>query len=876
MLRIIQSTSSTQAKSYYSQADYYLANEQELPGQWRGEGARLLGLSGEVRQSEWDSLCDNRNPRSGSRITSRQREDRTVGYDFNFHVPKSVSLLYAETRDERLLDAFRESVQATMEDIESEMQARVRKSGRNENRVTGNAVWGEFVHFTSRPVDGEPDPHLHAHCYLHNLTFDGQENKWKAGQFRELKRDAPYFEALFHSRLAHKLADLGLPIERTAKGWELTGIDKGLVRKFSRRTTQIEDKARELGIDDAASKDGLGARTREHKQKDLSFAELQQTWRERMTPAERHALASLARRVGSGSKPSDAGAAQRAVEFAIEHEFERKSVVPERVLLARALKQGVGKATADQVRRQMSKADLLNADRGGQRMVTTRRVLSEEKRIVDFARKGRGTVRPFQRKVERFHRDWLNADQKQAIRHIVESKDRVVLLCGKAGVGKTTLLEEAKEQIEATGIKVLAFAPSAEASRGELRKAGFRDADTLAMLLSDPRKQRQAQGQVILIDEAGQVGTKTMNQVFDLAQKLDARLLLSGDVSQHGSVERGAALRLLEEEAGIKPAEVSSIQRQSGKFKSAVKAISEGRIGEGFRRLDELGWIVEIPGEGRYRRVASDYVQAVGEGKSTLVISPTHLEGERLTAEIRRQMRDAGSLGGDERSFRVLDSANLTEAERGDAAHYIPGVDVLVFHQNAKGFQRGQRVEVKPDTKLPLDQKARYKVYHSGELKLAAGDQIRITRNGFSLDGKHRLDNGTLWKVKSFDGSGNIILDNGWTVSKNYGFIDHGHVVTSYSSQGKTVERVFVAQGHESLPASSREQFYVSASRAKEQVTFYTGNRKELLEAVSEADDRLTAMELVKGAGLPPSLPEPVRTPAVQHERQYQELGYER
>jgi conjugative relaxase-like TrwC/TraI family protein len=876
MLRIIQSTSSTQAKSYYSQADYYLANEQELAGQWRGEGARLLGLAGEVRQSDWESLCDNRDPRNGGRMTARQRKDRTVGYDFNFHVPKSVSVLYAETRDERLLDAFRDSVRATMEDIESEMQARVRKGGKDENRTTGNAAWGEFIHFTSRPVNGEPDPHLHAHCYLHNLTFDGQEDKWKAGQFRELKRDAPYFEALFHARLAHKLTDLGLPVERTAKGWEIAGIDKPLVKKFSRRTAQIEEKARELGIDDAAAKDGLGAKTREHKQKKLSFAELQGTWRGRMTPAERNALATLARRIGSGSRPGDTGAAERAVAFAIDHEFERKSVVPERMLLARALKQGAGKATVEQVRRQMAKAGLLNADRGGRRMVTTRKVLSEEKKIVDFARQGRGTMRPFTGKVERFERDWLGADQKRAVKHIVESRDRVILLRGKAGVGKTTLLQEAKAMIESSGTKVLAFAPSAEASRGELRKGGFQDADTLAMLLSDPRLQRQAAGQLILVDEAGQVGAKTMGQVFDLAEKINARVLLSGDRFQHGSVERGAALRLLEEEAGIRPAEVSEIQRQSGKYKLAVQAISEGRIGEGFRRLDALGWVVEMPGQDRYRRIASDYVRAVGEGKSTLVISPTHLEGERLTAEIRRQLKDAGALQGDERGFRVLDSANLTEAERGDSASYIPGIDVIVFHQNAKGYQRGDRIEVKPGATLPLEHKERFQVFHAGELKLAAGDQIRITRNGFSLDGQHRLNNGSLWKVKSFDEAGNIVLDNGWTVAKDFGFLDHGHVVTSYSSQGKTVERVFVAQGFESLPASSREQFYVSASRAKEQVTFYTGNRKELLDAVSEGDDRLTATELMNGTGLPPSLPEPARSSVKEQQRPLQELIHDR
>lgn len=875
MLRIIQSTSSTQAKSYYSQADYYLANEQELTGQWRGEGARLLGLSGDVKKSEWDAICDNRNPATGRQITSRQRGDRTVGYDFNFHVPKSVSLLYAETRDERVLDAFRESVQATMEDIESEMQARVRKGGKNENRTTGTAVWGEFVHFTSRPVDGEPDPHLHAHCFVHNVTFDGKEAKWKAGQFRGLKADAPYFEAIFHSRLAHKLSDLGLPIERTKKGWELAGIESGLVKKFSRRTAQIEEKARELGIDDAAAKDELGAKTREHKQKNLSFAELQDAWRSRMSASERESIRALAARIGGDSRPSDAGAAQRAVEFAIDHAFERESVVPERALMARALRQGIGAATVEQVRRALGKAELVLAERQGRKLATTRKVLDEEHRIVDFARRGRGAARPFVRKVKTFQRDWLNPDQKRAVKHILESKDRVILLRGKAGVGKTTLLQEAKEHIEASGTKVYAFAPSAEASRGVLRSDGFKDADTVAMLLSDPRKQRQAAGQLILIDEAGQVGARTMCDIFALAENINARVLLSGDRFQHGSVERGAALRLLESKAGIVPAEVTSIQRQTGTYKQAVKAISEGRIKDGFSQLDKLGWIVEIPGQDRYARIARDYIESRALGKSTLVISPSHREANRLTGEIRRQMRAAGELGSDERAFRMLEAANLTEAERGDAANLIPGVDVLVFHQNAKGYSRGDRVGVRAGDVLPLDQKARFQVFHSRELQLAAGDQIRITRNGFTLDGKHRLDNGTLWKVAGFDDAGNIRLDNGWIMSKDYGFIDHGHVVTSYSSQGKTVQRVLLAQGYESLPASSREQFYVSTSRAKEQVTIYTGNRQELLAAVSEGDERLMGLELMPATYLPILATERHR-PESPKDQKSRELVYER
>lgn len=127
-----------------------------------------LQLSGTIETKDWDALCDNLDPQTGDRLTLRTKANRRVGYDFNFHCPKCVSVLHALTQDDRLLDAFRESVRGTMADIESEMKTRARKAGQNEDRLTGNIVYGEFVHFTSRPVDEIPDAHLHSHCYVFN------------------------------------------------------------------------------------------------------------------------------------------------------------------------------------------------------------------------------------------------------------------------------------------------------------------------------------------------------------------------------------------------------------------------------------------------------------------------------------------------------------------------------------------------------------------------------------------------------------------------------------------------------------------------------------------------------------------------------------
>jgi conjugative relaxase-like TrwC/TraI family protein len=874
MLRIIQNSHG--AKHYYSTADYY-SEGQELTGRWRGEAARRLGLHGNVQQAAWEALCDNTNPLTGERLTARRRADRTVGYDFNIHAAKSVSILYGMTRDKRILDAFRESVDQTMHAMESEFSARVRKGGKDENRRTGNMVWGEFIHFTARPVDGVPDPHLHAHCFVFNVTHDDKEQMWKAGQFRDLKRDAPYFEAMFHSRFAHRMSELGLPVVRTKKGWELEGIGLGLTRKFSRRRAHIEAVAQELGLDDKAEWAELGAKTRQRKRKDLALPELQEAWRSRMSEAELDAVAALQDKIGGDAAPRDNNAAERGVQYALDHVFERKSVVPERELLATAMRQAVGHATVEQVLDKAERTDLIVGERNGRRMTTTREVLGEERDVIDFAREGRGTCEPIHKRHVAFNRDWLTEAQKAAVRHIVESRDRVILLRGSAGVGKTTLMQETVETIEDTDRKVFAFAPSADASRGTLREAGFADADTVAQLLNDEKLQQQIAGQWIWIDEAGQVGMKTMKRVFDLAERLDARVLLSGDRGQHGSIERGSALRLLEEEAGLVAAEVKEIKRQSGEYKEAVKALSEGRTKDGFRRLDDLGWIKEIPNEDRDRQLAADYVQTICEGRTALVVSPTHAEGHRIESEIRKRLQKAGRLGSDERTFVALENANLTQAERGDAVNYGPG-DVLCFHQNAKGYVRGERLAVSSDRPLPLDQAARFQVFHSTKIAFAPGDVIRFTRNGNTLDGKHRLNNGSMYRVKRFDDEGNIVLNNGWKVGKNFSHWTYGYVVTSHASQGKTVDRVFVGQSSQSFPASSREQFYVSCSRARERVTVYTDSKDQLREAIEQSDERVSATELVNGTRrddmAPWREPEPKRI--AEPEREHEGWMYDR
>ena len=849
MLRVTQQVSSQGAKRYYATADaaYYMEG-QELVGAWGGRGAERLGLTGKVDRASFDRLCDNLNPKDGRQLTARTRSDRTVGYDFTFSVPKSVSLLYAMTEDKEILRAFRGAVDETMRDMEADMKTRVRKGGKDHDRNTSNMVWAEFIHTTSRPVDGIPDPQLHAHAFVFNTTFDTEEQRWKAGQFRELKRDAPFFQAAFRVRLAEKLQDLGFGIERKRDDFEIAGIPNAAIKQFSRRTAQIEHTAAEEGITDPKQKAGLGAITRENKDHTLSWNTLRTEWKRRMTGQDRDAVAKAHRRETAYAR--EVHGEGEAVMYALDHCFARESVVPERKLLTEALKRGIGSVTLDGVKRELAQRPLIRGTQNGREMVTTRELANAELKLIGIARSGRGRFGPLGDPNRPLKRDWLNAGQKAALRHVLGSHDRLTIIRGAAGTGKTTLEQELGEALAEAGRSVVALAPTAEASRGVLRsEAGFADADTVARFLADEELQESARKGVVLVDEASLIGTRDMLRLFDVAERVGARVILVGDRRQHRSVAAGEPLKLLEERAGLPVAEVTEIMRQSGDYRKAAVALSEGRIEDGFRELNRLGWIKEVADADRNKQLAAAYLAAVaekkkdGECKTALVVSPTHAEAAKITQTIRDMLKTQKKLGA-EHTITAWLPAHLTEAQKRDAVSYEQG-DLLKFHQNAPGHKNGSRFILDGADQAPVKFADRFEVFRPAQIALAAGDRIRITSNGKSKDG-HRLSNGSLYTLAGFNANGDLVLDNKWVIAKDWGHVAPGYVVTSHASQGKTVDKIFIGLSSQSFAATSERTAYVAATRGREQAIVFTDDKEELLRAFERPDAPISATEFMQ------------------------------
>jgi conjugative relaxase-like TrwC/TraI family protein len=877
MIRMIQSTSPEAAKKYFSvslsQAEYYI-NDQEMPGHMRGKLADRLGVAGLASKDVFFALCDNLDPNTGKPLTPRMNERRITGYDINFHCPKSVSIVHALSKDDHILKTFDHSVQETMLEIEAASKTRVRKGGVYDDRDTGELVWADFIHQTARPVENHaPDPHLHAHCFVFNATFDAHENKIKAAKFRDIKRDMPFYQAKFQKRLADNLVKLGYQIRKTKTGFEIEGVPQEVINHFSKRTNEIGRVAKEKGITNAKELDALGALTRGKKQRGWSMQQLKDEWRRQVKEANK-ANSNIDKPIRHApQKEKNSITHANCINYSLEHNFERASVMSEKQLLKTAYEFAFGQTelSLEAIANEFKLDNrIIHVDDGGRKLCTTKEVLKEERRMIELAKQGQNKRMPLDEFPRIFDRT-LKEQHKAAIKYVMTSKNFVSIVRGVAGAGKTTMLHELDRLVRTIGKNITYLAPSADASRNTLRKEGFKDAETVAKFLIDEKMQEKTKRNVILVDEAGLLGIKDTVKLLEVATKQKARIVFVGDTRQHSSVVRGDALRILNTVGKIQTAEMNEILRQKDfQYKDAVEFLSKGNVKDAFTKLDTLGVIKTIDPVSSSNALVEDYLKAIKDKKKALVICPTHKQGNALTDEIRRRMRDMKMLGKKEIQLPRYTNLNMSVAEKGDWRNFEQG-HIIQFNQNMHRIKRGslwvvdkikdERVHLVDkqgrQTILPRHKSENYDVSSLSMIALSQGDKIRITKPGFDnsdIKGKSKkkkkLDNGMMLDVVSVSKLGDIKVRNKaskttYLLRRDYGNLTYGHCITSHAAQGKTVDEVFIYQPADTFAATDAKQFYVSVSRGRDAAHIYTDDRDALLEAASELGDRQCASELV-------------------------------
>jgi conjugative relaxase-like TrwC/TraI family protein len=835
------------AESYFdehlSQNDYYAADEIR-PGQWIGAGAERLGLKNAVTREQFHALCENQNPETGERLTQRQLKEgqRRVFYDFTCSAPKSVSVLAVTMDDDRLVTAHEEAARLAFRELETFAATRVRKRGNQKGRITGNLAAAAFTHTSSRALD----PQLHTHFTVFNATFDKEERCWKALEARGMYDAIRYGTAVYRNELAKRVQQIGYRIAPAKHGFEIEGVSDAVLKRFSKRAQQrdavVQELEQKLGRKLSNNAISLAVhQSRAEKIKGISTVEVRERQLAQLVPEEKQSLQTLRASAHSTRLLRIALVENQVLNHAVEHVFERKSVVPEHELLNVALSHRLGAVDLNHLKAALKHStELVRTERG----FSTKEILATELDLIQTVNAGCDSVAPLHPGYR--PADWLGEDQRRAIYHVLRTSDRITGLKGLAGSGKTTALRELVAACKEAKIEPLFCAPTAAAT-DVLRKEGFEAKTLQSLLLSKPILTER---QMIVLDEAGAVGMDDMKRLFDYAR--DARIILSGDTGQHASVARGDALRILEQHSDFKSGQLTAIRRQrKAAYRKAVELAAQKRTVEAFAQLERMAAITELAGDELHGSAAKSYLKALDENKSALLVAPTWAEIEAVTEKVRAELKLSGRLAGEENEFQVFDSLSWTEAQKRDTRQYRPGM-AIHFHRRGHGFEKGETVQVvavendslkvqradSSEDVFPLGRGfAPFDVGEKRKLKVAAGDKLLLQSNW-----QKKFVNGELVEVKAIQGD-SVLLADGRVIPSDYRTFTHGYAVTSHAAQGKTVDEVLVVASSRSLPAINQEQFYVSISRGRERCQVFTDDSELLRSHVTHSSARLAAIE---------------------------------
>ena len=863
------------AKGYFEEhlsvGDYYAENER-MRGEWIGKGAALLGLAGGVTREEFLALCDNQNPRSGKLLTRRRNTlrrskdetevaNRRVFYDFTFSPPKSVSVAALVAGDKRIIRAHEAAVKMALVELEEFASTRVRSRKSNRDRRTSNIVAAMFQHETSRALD----PHLHTHCIIFNATHDKTEGCWKALQNYEMLGAQKYGENVYYHALAQSLRGFGYTVVNAARGdFELTEINRDVCERFSKRHREIDEKTRAFldsrpdkrAGNEAAIREHIAHRERAGKTTHLEAERLRRFWLDQLTIDESTALKVYPRATKAAALE---GSAADAVAWAEAHLFERRSVVREHELWRHALEAARGGSVSiDEIKRATAVRDYL---RDGTDKVAHRAVLAREWEIVETARKGIAQHDRLGTSDADFE---LAEDQREALHSILDSTDFITLFQGGAGTGKSFVLRAAQEAIDDRRPS-LVLAPQRQQVI-DLARDGLINTQTVSEAVQRRDLPDRA---VVIVDESGQLDGRQLLDLMRLVRERNGRLLLCGDTRQHGPVEASDALRAIERYSGLRAVELKEIRRQEPargrtaterqriqEYRAAVEAASDGNVSASFDKLNRLGTVEECSLVEQSKRLSDAYVEIAAHGDSAIVVSQTRAEVRELNDAIRARLRARGRLPAEETNVTALNQIDLTTAQKLDRKHY-PDDCVVTFNRALKGCAAGEQanliaitgkrlvVEVNGRIRhVPRTQVGHLTVCRAYTMALSPGDRLQLKANALSPDGR-KLANGEVVTVERVKPNGAIRLADGRTLPPHYRHFMRGYAVTSYGSQGKTVDHVLFSDSAVRT-ATNAQQWYVTISRGRKSIKIFTPDKDQLRHAILRSGERELALDLLK------------------------------
>ena len=784
-------------------AEDYYSGEGEVAGQWMGDAAAELSLSGEVGADQLTAMLTANNPADGQPLGLRAVGGRgpVPGFDLTFSAPKSVSLLWGlggPVAGVEVQQAHREAVDAALGYLQQEACWTRRGAGGAEFLKGNGFLAAAFEHRSSR----NGDPQLHTHVLVANAT-QGPDGKWTRLYHPAVYEHAQTASYLYQAHLRHELSRrLGVEWQEVRKGIaEIEGFADEHLREFSTRRTEILEAA---GPDASArSMEVAALTTRQAKERDVGRQELRERWR-----AQGEEIGLDTETVSRTSDPEALFRGEPPMPHSVSHDqvdrevtahashFERRDAIR-----AVAGTQGVGAPAREVVRMAdgflASDQVLPVSETPRAERFTTQRIWELERKALATAERMQGEARGQAGELIAARvigkRPTLKSDQREMVRRLLAEPEGISVVVGEAGTGKTFAIVAAAEGWAQAGYELRAVAPTWRAAN-VLRAEGL-EASSVARLLAQVEGGDGGEADasllsphtVLLVDEAGMVGSADLAALIDAADAAQAKLVLVGDHQQLGEIDAGGLYRALAERT--EPIILDEVIRHNHDVdREAARMIREG---EGRAALElyrsEERVTVAPDAEARREAMVADWHRAYSEGQDAMMIAKQNAEVGRLNATARELLKAEGQLGGPE--------IEVGEARFAEGDQVISRIN---DHANAIYNRERWAVErVDPE---------------QGSAVLRGIDQER------------RVEVGSDYLSRT-------------TPHGEAPALQHAYAVTTYSAQGTTVDRAYVSAD----PSMDKQELYVAASRSREQTNLYAtpeiqAERSEYAPKLPEGD----------------------------------------
>jgi conjugative relaxase-like TrwC/TraI family protein len=799
----------------------YLSGHGESPGRWYGGGAAALGQEGIASTEAFRRIFEGRHPETADLLGRPHGKNAVPSWDLVLRPVKDVGVLYAlggERERRAVMSAHHEGVAAAVAYLDAQVGPRRGHGGHQKVSGQGLLVVG-FDHRTSR----EGDPLPHTHMIIANRV-QGPDGRWTSLDGRDLYRHRRAADALYRATYQSSLTrSLGIAWDKPDR-WgnrSITGMPAEVVRAFSKRSEQISERLSELEergrqrtpalvrfAVQASRKakqhedpESLHARWRaEARALDVDPERLVDQVRGRSrdtTLDERTVRQVFDRLAGAEGLTAQASTfARQDVLVALGGELATVGADDLQELTNRFLGERAVPLIDDRAEpgteRRWSTSDLLTVERT---LVAAAQVRQLEQTAVVPADLVRATLAAH---------PTMGEDQAGMVRDLCRGGDGIALVQGRAGTGKTFALGVARHAWQQGGWRVVGCAPTGIATMS-LEAEGFEDTATVDRLLIelDRHGAREVLGRrsVLVVDEAGMVGSRRLVRLLDHAEQAGAKVVLAGDDRQLAAIDAGGGFRALRLRLGA--SEVVDNRRQLQAWeRQTLELVRDGLVDEAveaYREHDRL-----VAAETKFEltlTLVKDWWQAqqdaTGEpGKEAVILAWQRGEVDRLNSICQQIMAEHGRLG----------SERLQVGERQLAVG-----DQVVCGRNALaqlGVANGTR-----GTVTALDARARTLTIH-----VDGTVAHQVTLPTWYLDDQHR-GNGTYRSGRRT--------------------VDLGYATTGHKAQGLTRWRALVR-------LTGREDtnwLYVQLSRAKHDTTIYAQVGPEAVPG--ELD--LPEVELVDG-----------------------------